>query len=105
LPSFILKSSSPLWRFAPRRAVAQDPKAVQRDAHFLAAAPWLTALSSFPQKLRHGFRAGADVKLFIDAADVIPDGVNAHVDLVGDLFVVEPVGQIIRPIPFSGRNG
>src|SRR5438132_13354979 len=42
---------------------------------------------SFPQKLRHGFRARFHVQFLVNAADVVPHGMDAHAELIGNLLV------------------
>ena len=48
------------------------------------------------QILRDCFGARLDVKLFINAAKVRANGIDADVQLIGDLFVSEPLSKAIQ---------
>ena len=43
-----------------------------------------------------GFGARLDVQFFVNAPEISADGINADVQLVGDLFVSQPLGQTIQ---------
>ena len=45
------------------------------------------------QRLAHRFGLGMDVQLFVDAAHVVPDGVQADVHLAGRGLIAVPLGQ------------
>src|SRR5439155_5063282 len=53
------------------------------------------------QILGHGFAAGMDVQLPVDAFDVHPDGVNAQRKDVRDFLVGDALGQVIQHFPFA----
>jgi hypothetical protein len=61
---------------------------------------------SFPsasEKPRHRFGAGADLKLFVDAADVGMDRFVTDSEFVGDLLVEESAAETIEHLLFAGR--
>src|ERR1035437_4066252 len=52
------------------------------------AAVWASTIRHLvPQILRHRFRARTDMQLFINAADIVAHRLDAHAQLVRDLFV------------------
>ncbi len=58
-----------------------------------------------PQKFGHGFGAGADLELLVDAADVGVDGLVADAQFVGDLLVEEALAQQIQHFLLARGKG
>ena len=54
-----------------------------------------TKYASRAEILSDGLGAGLDMQLFVNAAQIGANGINADAQLVGDLFIGQPFGQAI----------
>ena len=50
------------------------------------------------QELHHGLGAGVDVQLLIDIGDVAAQRAGADAEVILDLFVKKPLGELLQDI-------
>jgi hypothetical protein len=55
----------------------------------------------FPQKLGYGFSAGADLKFFVDTANIGVDGLVTDAKFLGDLLVEKALAEAIEDFLFA----